>query len=220
MPADHRVGPGGDRGAGNLALVVGDGRADEMDAPVLRDDHHVGLALCLADVCLHRGKIAGMGIGMDARRGARLVGLDLFIDGMRAHRRAAGAALLGPVAQRQDARIGEHGDAGAIAQCELRRLARLGNIRARARHLHARRFEIGPGLEERRRCPSPCSGCPPSRCSRTPPAPAPPHPRAEPAPRGAPAAGAGRAARKLVSSWPKAMSAARSTSRVAAKLSS
>jgi hypothetical protein len=57
MAAQDRVGPGGNRRAGDIALVIGDFRADEMDAPVLRDDDDVGLRLGGADVRLHRGQV-------------------------------------------------------------------------------------------------------------------------------------------------------------------
>ena len=41
--AEYGIGAGGDRRAGHFALVVGDHGAHEVDAPVVRDQHHVGL---------------------------------------------------------------------------------------------------------------------------------------------------------------------------------
>ena len=88
---------------------------------------------------------------------------------VRAHRRAARTALVGPIGLRQDARIGEDRDAGAVAQRDPHRLARLGDVRAGADHLHARPLRDWPWSRRRRRCPSRARDCRPSRSRRSPP---------------------------------------------------
>ena len=90
MMSEDGIGACGDRGARHLALVVGDDGAHEVDAPVMRDQHHVGQLPRGADVRLHRGEVARMRPGVDARRRAGLVVFDLFVQRVRAHRRATG----------------------------------------------------------------------------------------------------------------------------------
>ena len=114
----------------------------------MRHQHHVGLRACGADVRAHRVQVRLVRPGVDARRRARLVVLDLLVERVRAHRRATGPARLGPVGLGQDRGIGEEGHARAVGQCPDDRLPRGGDVRARADHRDAGVLEMTQSLEE------------------------------------------------------------------------
>ena len=63
--------------------------------------------------------------------------LDLLVDREGAHRRAAGTALIGPIAMRQDARISQQGNRGAVGEREADRPSRLGDIGTGTDHVTA-----------------------------------------------------------------------------------
>ena len=114
MATENGISPRSDRRTGNVALIVRDHRAHEMNAPMMRNKHDIRFALRRADIRLHRGKIGTMGIGVGARRRARLIVFDLLVHRERAHRRTARPALVRPVTVRQNAGIGEEGDPRSV----------------------------------------------------------------------------------------------------------
>ena len=137
------------RRPGNLTLIVGDFRPHEMDAPVLRNDDDIGIRPGDADVCLHRRQIATVRKGVDPRRGARLVMLDLLIQRVGAHRRAAGPPLVRPVSLRQDGGIGEDRHPRPVSQLPDDWFACLGNVGPRTHDRHAGSLQIGARGEKR-----------------------------------------------------------------------